>query len=133
MTFTNSGGIMLRRHFLLLLATVSLISIQPLLGATVQVGTCLANVTSYPTISAAVSSVPAGTTVDVCPGAYAEQVTITEALTLTGVRVGTADQAVVTVPAGGLAANTTSMFGESVAAQILVQGAGPVNITNISV
>jgi len=121
------------RYKLLLFAVVPLISIQPLLGATVQVGTCMANVQSYPTISAAVSSVPAGSTVDVCPGTYAEQVTITVPLTLIGFRVGTADLALITVPAGGLVANTTSMFGESVAAQILVQGAGPVNITNISV
>jgi hypothetical protein len=39
----------------------------------------------------------------------------------------------ITVPAAGLLPNTTSMFGESVAAQVLVEGAGPVNITNLAV
>ncbi len=69
----------------------------------------------------------------VCPGTYAEQVTISKPLSLTGTASGTANQAVITVPSGGLVQNATSMFGESVAAQILVEGAGAVNITNIAV
>lgn len=124
-----------RHKFLLLLAALPLIAIQPLLAATVQVGTCLTGPTSYPTISAAVSAVSAGSTVDVCPGTYAEQVTITKQLNLVGVTAGTANQALVTVPSTGLVANATSMFGESVAAQILVEStsAVTVNITNITV
>jgi hypothetical protein len=102
-------------------------------ASSVQVGTCIPNLQTYSTISAAVSGVPAGSTIQVCPGTYAEQVTITQSLTLTGFNTGIANQALVTVPAAGLVANTTSMFGESVAAQILVLGAGPVNITNIAV
>ena len=88
---------------------------------------------SYPTISQAVSGVPNGSTVQVCPGTYAEQVTISKPLTLIGIASGTANEAVVAVPSGGLVQNTVSMFGETVAAQILVEGAGPVNITNIAV
>jgi hypothetical protein len=80
-----------------------------------------------------VSKVAPGTTIHVCPGTYAEQVTITKPLTLEGVTAGTANQALITVPSGGLVANAVSMFGESVAAQVLIQGAGPVNITNITV
>jgi hypothetical protein len=80
-----------------------------------------------------VSAVPNGATIQVCPGTYAEQVTISKPLTLIGIASGTANQAVIAVPSGGLVQNTVSMFGESVAAQILVEGAGPVNITNITV
>jgi hypothetical protein len=123
------------RHRLLLatLATLSLVTVQPLLAATVQVGGCKPNLANYPTISAAVAGAPSGSTIDVCPGTYAEQVTITERLNLTGVANGTANQASITVPSTGLVQNTISFFGEPVAAQVLVLGPGPVNITNITV
>ena len=123
------------RHRLLLatLATLSLLTVQPLLAATVQVGGCLSGLTNYPTISAAVADVSPGSTIDVCPGIYAEQVTITKRLTLAGVANGTANEATITVPSGGLVQNATSIFTEPVAAQVLVLGPGPVNITNIAV
>jgi hypothetical protein len=93
---------------------------------------CRPNLVSFTTISAAVSTVPAGSTVEVCPGTYSEQVAITTPLTLIGVAAGTANQALITVPSAGMVQNAMSMFGEAVAAQILVE-AGPVNITNITV
>jgi len=117
---------------LLCLAALPFLAAQTLLASTVQVGTCMTGLQSFSTISAAVSSVPSGSTVDVCPGTYAEQVTITLPLTLVGVTSGTANQVLITVPAAGLVQNAVSMFGESVAAQVLVE-AGPVNITNITV
>ena len=123
---------MFRQRLLLLLAALPVLGVQPLL-AQVQVGTCKPDLQSFPTISAAVSTVPAFTIIDVCPGTYPEQVTITKPLTLQGVTVGTANQALITVPPAGLLPNTISMFGESVAAQVLVEGAGQVNITNIAV
>ena len=97
------------------------------------VGSCKPRLTSFSTISAAVSSVPPGSTILVCPGTYPEQVTISQPLTLLGVQSANQDDAIVTVPVSGLAANTTSVFGEGVAAQILVQTQGPVRIINISV
>jgi len=124
---------MLRHRLLLWVAALPLFVVQPLLASIVQVGTCKTNVASYPTISAAVSAVSAGSTVEVCPGTYAEQVTITEALTLVGVAQGSADQVVITVPDDGLVANAASIFGQPVAAQLLIQSASPVNITNIAV
>jgi hypothetical protein len=124
---------MLRLKHLFWAGSLPILAVQSLLGLTVQVGTCEPQLQSFSTISAAVSGVPPGSTILVCPGTYAEQVTITQAVTLKGVTVGTANQALITVPSGGLVANTTSMFGESVAAQILVLGADPVNISNIAV
>jgi hypothetical protein len=70
---------------------VWLVAISCLLGAvhtataaTYYVGTCKPK--SYASISAAVNdpSVPAGSTIDICPGAYQEQVIISKSLTLTG-------------------------------------------------
>jgi len=109
--------------------------VQTFLASTVQVGNCLTGPQNFSTISAAVSSVPPGSTVEVCPGTYAEQVAITKALTLVGVTSGTANRVLITVPSAGLVQNAVSMFGESVAAQVLVEeaGPGPVNITNITV
>jgi hypothetical protein len=124
---------MLRHKYLLCSAALPLLAVQSLLASTVQVGTCKPPLPSFSTISAAVSSVPPGSTVDVCPGTYAEQVTISVPLTLQGVSWGTANQITITVPAAGLLTSTTSMFGEPVAAQVLVDAHGPVNITNISV
>jgi hypothetical protein len=126
---------MLRYRLLLWPAALAVLAVQPLLAATVQVGGCKPNLANYPTISAAVTGVPSGSTIDVCPGTYAEQVTITKSLNLTGVASGTADQAVITVPSGGLVSNAMSMFGESVAAQIGVVSTVPVtvNITNVAV
>jgi len=40
---------------------------------------------SYPTISLAIASVPANSTIFVCPGTYPEQLLITKSLTITGV------------------------------------------------
>ena len=96
------------------------------------VGTCLPNVTSYTTISEAVSSVPSGSTIEVCPGNYPEQVVITQPLTLEGVPGATSD-AVITVPAGGLTQSLNFDFVGSVTYQLLVQTSGPVNVTNLAI
>jgi hypothetical protein len=124
---------MSRFRSFLLLAVVLLCGSGPVLAAsTFAVGTCKPTLASYPTISAAVAAVPAGSTVMVCPGTYPEQVTIAQPLTLQGVSVGDSGQVIVAVPAAGLSMNTTSIRGTPIAAQVLVT-AGPVNITNITV
>src|SRR5580693_3162181 len=91
-------------------------------ATTVAVGSCRAGLTSYPTIQKAVDASPTGTTIDVCPGSYPEQVSITKNLILIGVTAGTADAPTIVPPAGGLHANASdpSGGGSPVAAQILV-------------
>jgi hypothetical protein len=119
---------------LLLLAAMSLLVARPTMADNnVAVGTCKPRLTSFSTIQAAVSTVRPGSTVLVCPGVYPEQVTISQPLNLQGIADSNLDQVVITVPSGGLAVNVTSISGEPVAAQVLVQNAASVNITNIIV
>jgi hypothetical protein len=96
------------------------------------VGACKPRLKSFPTIQAAVSGVPPGSTVLVCPGIYPEQVTISQSLTLQGIDDSNMDEAIITIPAGGAVANVSSVFSETVAAQLLVQTTGVVNISNIT-
>ncbi len=102
---------------------------------TVAVGSCKKGVTSYPTIQKAVNAAPAGSIIDVCPGTYPEQVSITKNLTLIGILAGTADAPTVAPPSGGLVANATDPSGGGpVAAQIVVSSpATSVTIQRITV
>jgi hypothetical protein len=102
-----------------------------MLAANYAVGPCKPTLVSFPTISAAVIGVPPGSTVLVCPGAYAEQVTIAQPLTLKGITSGNAGQVVITVPGSGLTV-VTDGFGTPIAPQVHVT-AGPVNISDITV
>ena len=77
------------------------------------------------------SGVPPGSTVLVCPGTYAEQVTIAQPLTLKGITSGNAGQAAITIPISGLLV-VTSGEGYAIAPQVDVT-AGPVNISDITV
>jgi parallel beta-helix repeat protein len=83
-----------------------------------------------------VNAASSGATIDVCQGTYPEQVLITIPLTLTGIADGTADNPVVTVPAGGVVANATvSPRGTaySTAAQLLIQNTSGVTVAGLSV
>jgi hypothetical protein len=104
--------------------------------ATIRVvGTCLPNLPSYSSIQAAVSSAGAADVVKVCPGTYAEQVEITQSLTLEGIAFGEADQVTMTpYPALGLPAiATNNLFSNAVAPQLWIHNtSGPVNISNIT-
>jgi len=122
--------------FAVLMAAVSV----PAQAKIVGVGGCNPTIKNYPTISAAVSDpTNANATIQVCAaagsgtgGSYPEQVTISQPLTLEGVANGNSGRAVISVPAGPLSTNVTSIIGQSLFAQVLVQ-AGPVNITGITV
>jgi pectin methylesterase-like acyl-CoA thioesterase len=76
-------------------------------ASTVQVGGCKTGLTNFPTISAAVTAVPSGSIIEVCPGTYPEQVVINKNLTLDGIASGTMDAPTIVPPNGGLVANTT--------------------------
>jgi hypothetical protein len=106
-----------------------LLVVQPLLAKTYYVGSCKTG--AFSTIGAAVAAVPAGSTIDVCPGTYPEQVVIAQPLTLQAIASGGSSQAVIAMPASGLTTTSSVRFG-TVAAQVEVT-AGPVNITGISV
>src|ERR1700734_2056459 len=87
-------------------------------ASTVEVGSCIPTLAHFSTIQAAVNASPVGGTVDVCPGTYAEQVMITNKLTLVGVLSGTSDAAVIVPPAGGPGQKRAEIFGHTATAQI---------------
>jgi|CZKY01.1.fsa_nt_gi hypothetical protein len=124
---------MLRLRFTAILITGVFLSASAF--ATIyMVGTCQPKKPSYATISQAVSSVPAGSTIEVCPGNYPEQVLITQPLTLEGIPGGSG-VAVVVVPARGvLTQYVQDVNGNDAYSQILVQNTtGPVTIHNLAV
>jgi hypothetical protein len=122
---------MSRLKVLSLLAIGLLLTVHSMFASTVAVGTCKPSLVSFATISAAVGAVPSGSTVEVCPGTYPEQVTIAQPLTLKGISSGNAGQAVITVPGSGLV-EVTSGSGTLIAPLVHVT-AGPVNISDITV
>jgi putative cofactor-binding repeat protein len=95
------------------------------IASTVQVGGCKSGFTNYSTISAAVAAVPAGSTVLVCPGTYAEQVNISQSLTLQGVQTSNAANPTIIVPS-----ETTGTFYQ---VNILGTASTTVNLSNIGI
>lgn len=119
----------MRRSHLAVSVLLLVLAAQPLVAATFYVGTCKSG--SFATISAAVSAVPAGSTVDVCPGDYREQVVIAKPLNLEGITSGGSSIVVIYMPSAGLTATSSLLYGY-VAAQVQVT-ASPVNISGITV
>jgi hypothetical protein len=121
--------------FLLVCACLLTLGVQELDAATVTyiVGTCKAG-TRFTTIQSALNAKPAPNMVQVCPGTYAEQITITEPVTIQGLSIDNTSVVRITPPAAGLATNATINAGDPAAAQIFVKNAtGAVNLTNILV
>jgi len=117
-----------------ILASGLILAAAPLFAQTVAVGNCQPKKTSFPTIQQALNATPPGATIDVCPGLHPEQILVYQAVTLKGITSGNQGAAIITVPTGGLQQNATSLAtGAPIAAQILVQGAISVTITNITV
>ena len=116
-----------------------LVATVPALAATVVVGTCVPSKISYASLTEAVQGVPSGTTIQVCPGNYAEQIIINKSLTLKGLTSGNGANPVIVPPASGLVNNafssTTNSFwglGTPFAAQIVIQGGADVTLTGIA-
>lgn len=108
--------------------------VQKTNAKSVQVGTCKTDLSSYNSIQNAISAVPSGATIQICPGTYPEQVSITAPVTLEGVATGPEQQVLLTVPGSGLSQNGTSpVTSFPIFAQILVQDAGPVNISGLTI
>jgi hypothetical protein len=81
-----------------------------------------------------VNPVPAGPKIKVCPDTDAGQLRITKALTLTAGKGASHAVAVVVPPSGGLVQNGSDIFGNTVAAQILVASPdGKVTIERLTV
>jgi hypothetical protein len=112
---------------------VGALGCQTLLAANIYVGSC--GSPTYATIQKAVTASSPGENILICPGTYAEQVSITHNVNLIGVKVGTSDNVIITSPSGGVVQNTTDTYSAAltVAAQILVQNASNVTLTNITV
>jgi hypothetical protein len=125
------------RHWIFSLFVSALIAApMPARAKTYEVGSCILSLPKFPTIQAAVSAVPAGSIVEVCPGTYFEQVTISQPLTLQGADVNSQDRPVIAPPPNGLVKNVTSITGEPVGAQVLVENVTPpgnVVLTGITV
>jgi pectin methylesterase-like acyl-CoA thioesterase len=126
---------------LALIAAAGILLASQISSAAVVVGHCKSGLVSFATIQGAVTAVPTGSTIYVCPGTYPEQVEITgKKLALIGVQASTQDAPVLVPPAGtGLAPNATSLSsGNPIAAQIWVHDVDPVaigvvNISNLAV
>jgi Periplasmic copper-binding protein (NosD) len=112
---------------LLLFVSALVLTVCPAMASTYYVGTCHAK--SFSTISAAVSAVPAGSIIDVCPGFYPEQVIISKSLTLQGISYQNTIGA--SVESSGSVAET-QVLGLNLIPTIWVT-AGTVNISNLSV
>ena len=97
------------------------------------VGTCKPGKADFTTIQEAVTAVPSGSTIDVCPGTYPEQVTIHQSLTLQGVQSGNDGSVVISAPSNGLLSAMVPV-GFPVSAQVTVSRTdGPVNISGLTV
>ena len=108
-----------------------LLAAAPAFSANVVVGACMPNRVSYDSLTDAVQGVPPGSTIQVCPGTYAEQVVIDKSLTLKGITSGNGAYPVIVPPPGGLAL-IPSAFGDDFAAQVVVEGGVNVTITGLA-
>lgn len=118
---------------LLFSATLFVLAAPELHATTYIVGTCKVG-TQFTKIQDALNATPRATIVEVCPGTYAEQVTISGTVTLEGIVSGNSSFATLVAPAGVLKNNATLVNGDPAAALIVAEDiAGPVNLTNLVV
>jgi len=131
-----------KQNLRLLVMAATFLALQGLslwAGTTVAVGTCKPTLPHFATLTAAVVGAPAGGTIQVCPGTYAEQFTIAQNLTIIGISSGNSGLPVIVPPAGGLVQNITSYSVTSgflnnvpLAAQIIVSPGVTATISDIA-
>jgi hypothetical protein len=98
------------------------------------VGTCKPGKADFTTIQQAVTAVPPGSTINVCPGNYPEQVVIQQPLTVQGVQSGNNSSIVITAPPAPIVSFQSQLLVGAVAAQLAVLNtSGPVNISQLTV
>lgn len=128
---------MLKANLRSLLVFVAVAVSIPAWAASYGVGGCNSKLVNFGTIQAAVSAVPAGSTIMICPGTYFEQVTISQPLTLKAATYNNSNRVIIAVAAGApVTPNVTSIDDTSFYAQVLVQNVnppGPVDIIGITV
>ena len=121
-----------------LLALALAFGAQEMLAASVTyiVGTCTSG-TQFSTIQSALDASPAPNTVKVCPGQYAEQVTITKPVTVEGITASNGALAQIMPPSGYTTNATVDFLGTPLpaVAQVYVNNVsgGAVNLTNLDV
>ena len=98
--------------------------------AAITVGSCEARNHSYTTIGQAITAAHGGETINVCPGTYSEQLTITKPLTIRGITITGQPGVTITAPAAGL---QQLPAGSGFYPQVYVYRAGSVTINNIAV
>ena len=138
MKIGEAVGVAIATFGLLVLSGLSVSSVNA--GGTFTVRNCQGP-SPYQTIQSAVNAAEAsgGGNVNVCPGTYPEQVTITSQLNLQGIQSGTMDAAIITPPNSGVVANAPDLNSGSstntVAAQLYVKNVthGNVNVSNLVV
>ena len=127
---------MLRATLTLLGITVTFACLcRPDIGhaQTYYVGTCHPGKSDYATIQKAVTNVPSGSTINICPGNYPEQVTIQQPLTLKGIQDGGSASVVVSAPGGALSVpGVTTLYPLAAQLQVINSG-GPVNISGLTI
>ena len=106
---------------------------------TTALGTCRPDLASFDSFSDAIPGTPAGGTILVCPGTYAEQIIITKDLTIAGTQSGNSGLPVIVPPPGGLLQNAVGynvssgfLQNRGLAAQIIVNPGVTVTIRNLA-
>jgi Periplasmic copper-binding protein (NosD) len=120
---------MAKLRILTLIAGAALVAVSTRpANAGVVVGTCTPG-TQFSTIQAAVNAAPAGSTIQVCPGGYPEQVVIEKTVSLQGIIKAGLEGSIILPPVGGFVPNDTI----NNVAQVLVKNTSGVNLTNLIV
>lgn len=120
------------RMFAIVVLSLAASGLSASTGGTYVVGTCKPGLPSFTTLAAALAAAAPGYVISVCPGTYNEQLELTKSVTLQGLSTGNSSQVTIAPPLAGLVANATDSFGNSIAAQVWLNNAGVVNISNLT-